>query len=155
MLDAPSQTDRVLLLLSSAERWEVIWTAVMVCLELHLPISPTRQLFLNSPFTSWDSSSRRGSAAARWPRRRRRWRWRTKFCFPANPGLTKGQCIPSFPKSHWSFTGWNSVHLHLHALFAGGQRGVSAGFPLSNPRTRCAIVWPPLPLPCPFFFFGC
>lgn len=65
------------------------------------PSSPIKQLFqfLPTPLTFWDSFSRRGSAAARWPRQRRRWIWRTKFCFPANPCLTKGQCIPSFWKA--------------------------------------------------------
>lgn len=99
MPDAPSQTDKVLS--SAAEHWKVVWTVIMVCLELHLPSvwSDNFSYSLQSPLTSWDSFSRRGSAAARWPRQRRRWRWRTKFCFPANPGLTKGQCIPSFLKA--------------------------------------------------------
>lgn len=73
---------------------------------------------LKSPLTFWDSFSRRGSAAARWPRQRRRWRWRTKFCFPANPCLTKGRCIPS-----WSSAGGKIQFIVALMPFPLGRRG--------------------------------
>lgn len=85
MPDTLSQTDKRFVL--PAQCQEVVQTS---------RTGWRRQLFHSvSPLTFWDSSSRRGSAAAGWPQRRRRWRWRTKFCFPANPCPTRGLCIPS------------------------------------------------------------
>lgn len=99
MLDALSRIDKILIL--SAQHREVVWTVIMVWLDLclHSVWSHNFSYSLKSPLTFWDSFSHRGSAAARWPQQRRRWIWRTKFCFRANPCLTKGQCIPSFLKA--------------------------------------------------------
>lgn len=115
------------------------------------PLSPSRQLFL-FPLTSWDSFSRRGSAAARWPRQRRRWRWRTKFCSPANPGLTKGQCIPSFLRATGASLGEIQFIATFMPFLPGGRgqcplaflRAIQGqGVPLFGPAA------PSLPL------FGC
>lgn len=99
MPDASSQIDKRLIL--SAHHQKVVWTGIMVWLDLCLHSAPSDNFScsLKSPLTFWDSFSHRGSAAARWPRQRRRWIWRTKFCFPANPCLTKGQCTPSLRKA--------------------------------------------------------
>lgn len=139
------------ILLPSAKHWEVVWTAIKVSLEPHL-LSVWSNNFshsLWSPLTSWDSFSRRGSAAARWPRQRRRWRWRTKFCSPANPGLTKGQCTPSFLKATEASLGKiQFIATFMPFLLGDGGECLLAflwaiqgqGSPLSGPAT------PSLPL---------
>lgn len=102
-----------------AQHQEAFWTVIMVWLDLCLhSVWSTFPIPSNPPLTFWDSSSRRGSAAARWPRQRRRWRWRTKFCFPANPCLTKGLCIPS-----WSSAGGKIQFIVALMPFSLGSRG--------------------------------
>lgn len=117
MLDAPSRIDKIFNIAGTGprsilNRYNGMAGSVSPFSLINFSYS------LKSPLTFWDSSSRRGSAAARWPRQRRRWRWRTKFCFPANPCLTKGLCIPS-----WSSAGGKIQFIVALMPFSLGSRG--------------------------------